>query len=479
MKNKLILFLLFLSATSSGQVLFKRTYGLGSINEGLAVIQTSDNGFAVTGSTTPYLGGQTDAYLLKTDSFGNAEYQFSFGGVGIDHATSLVQLSDSGFLLAGYTNTAVQNNDYDVYLVRTDKLGNLIWAKTIGTNNWDFIYDMKPSPDGNFILAGNSYGSGNGSSAGLIIKIDESGNVIWQKFVEQNSLVHLNKLAIQSNGNFVACGNVSQTIAHPNDGFVAFFNSTGDTIRTAAVDSGKFENFNAIGFYSNGDIGLAGLSIDSTLSDNKDEVIMRMDSLANIIWYFAFQSAGQDENNDLYIHMDTLITAGSTSSNGQGNADFHIVKFNPSGWFAGGATFGGTQYDYCNQIKRTSDGGFVLVGSSTSYGPGQQSILLIKSDSLFSFLSVSNVTIGIAEFFKKNNLTCFPNPSSGTFTVESNSTNEVSVFSIFSISGRKLYSKMIQNFPVTVETNLIPGIYLIEIKSERSIRSEKIIVTGN
>ena len=177
--------------------------------------------------------------------------------------------------------------------------------------------------------------------------------------------------------------------------------------------------------------------------------------------------------------MDTMITAGSTSTNGQGNADFHVVKFNTNGWFASGATFGSNQYDYCNQIKRTMDGGFVLVGSTNSFGPGQQSILLIKSDSLFSFLSVSNVTISLSEFFRQNNFSFNPNPSSGTFTVESAGANAESNLSIFSISGRKLFSNLIRSFPVKIETNLIPGIYLVEIKSDKSIRTGKIIVIGN
>jgi hypothetical protein len=356
--------------------MFRRTYGLGSINEGRCVIQSSDNGYVVCGSTTPYSGGQTDFYLLKTDSTGIPEYQKSFGSPGIDQSFALVQLPDSGFLLAGYSNGYSSNNDYDAALIRTDKNGNSLWIKTFGTGNWDFIYDIKPTPDGNFILAGNSYGSGNGFSSGYIVKVDTGGNVLWHRFIEQNQQVILKQIAVRSNGSFVVCGNVSPTVSYPADYFIALLNTQGDTTQTKIINNGRHESFNAIGLFSNGDFALAGNSIDSAQQNNMDEVIARLDTNLNVAWLNVTPKPDYDDCNDLIVYNDTLVTVGSTTSDGNGGYDFHIVFYYSNGaWISPKAnTYGKSENEYCYHIQYTNDKGFILVGTSTSMGPGQQSI---------------------------------------------------------------------------------------------------------
>ncbi len=476
LRHYILLILFLIDLNVNAQFMFRRTYGLGSINEARCVIQTNDNGYAICGSTTPYSGGQTNFYLLKTDSFGVANFQYSFGGSGIEQSYALEEMPDSGFLIAGFTNSFSVNNDYDVFLVRTDKLGNLIWTKSLGTTNWDFIYDMKPTPDGNFILIGNSYGSGSGTSSGYIVKIDASGNLLWQKFIEMNQLVILKQVAVRNDGSSIVCGSLSPSASYPADGFLAFLDSTGDTTHTVTFNNGKHETFNAIDFFTNGDIALAGNSIDSSAQNNIDEMILRLDANGNTVWFFDFIKNGTDDYNDLFIYNDTIITVGSTTSSGQGNSDFHIVRFDSNGTFINGNTYGGNENEYCYKAQLTNDQGFILVGSSTSYAPGQQSVFLVKSDSIFSF--DPNVIININELNDKSGYRIYPNPSTGTLNINSDHYSEIIKIRMINTAGKIIFEKNNLDIPMTINFSIInPGLYYLELINKNFTERKKIIIS--
>jgi hypothetical protein len=470
-----LLFFIVFSSGLNGQIYFQRSYGFGSINEGRDVVQTFDMGFAVTGATTPGWGGQTNFYLIKTDSIGNPQYQYSYGGNGIDQAYSLEQLPDSGFLMAGYSNSFSINNDYDGLLIRTDVAGNQLWSKSFGTSGWDFIYSMKPTIDGNYILAGNSYGSGNGFSSGYIVKTDPLGNVLWQKFIEKNEQVNLKFITAKIDGSFIACGSVSPSTSYPADGFVAFMDANGDTIRTVRVDNnGKHETINSIGFFSNGDLALVGTTIDSLNSDNEDQFIMRMDNNGNSIWFFDFPKPGKENNNDVYINNDTLISAGSTSSDGFGKSDFHVVKFDANGAYFDGHTFGGTEDDFCNRIKRTNDLSYILVGTTTSYGPGLQSVFLIRTDSLF--IQNPTVTIGIEDVDFKNDFEVFPNPTTGNIRIRKENPSGECTLYLYNTLGEIVFTSPYQGLKQTFNLPLPSGIYFLELNSKNSAIRKKLIL---
>lgn len=474
--NRIILFiaLLHFASDAYSQSMFRRTYGLGAVNECIKVIQTSDNGFAIAGSTTPFVGGQTDFYLLKTDSMGIDQYQASFGSSGIDQATSIYEMPDNGFIVAGNSNGYSLNNDYNIHLVRTDQTGSVLWTKTFGTTDWDFVYDMKPTPDGNLLIAGNSFGSGNGTSSGYIVKLDTSGNIIWQKFIELNQLVNLKKIAVKPDGSFVVCGNVSPVNSYPNDGFIAFLDVNGDTTRTIIFDNGKRESFNAVGFFTGGDLAICGTTIDSANNNNKDELILRIDTLGTPIWYYAFAQSGTDISNDLIVYNDTLVIAGATTTFAAGKSDFHIVRFDQNATFIDGNTYGGGEDEFCNSLLFTYDRGFLLGGTTTTYGPSQQSILLVKSDYIFTYNP--NVTIDVFELTEKTDWNIFPNPSKGNFYVTGLNSGNYQI-SVFNNYGELILKKSISNFNSQIDiTQFDSGIYHIEISGKTSTLSKRIVL---
>ena len=470
-----VLFIVLSSQSADAQFMFRRTYGLGNTNVCNYAIQALDHGYVVCGTTTPFTGGQTDFYLLRTDSAGLPVYQYNYGGSGIDNATTLLQLPDSNLLIAGFSNGYNLSNDYDACILKTDFNGNLQWVKPLGTSDWDFIYDMHQSPDGNLILVGNSYGSGNGRSSGLLLKTDPDANVIWQKFLELPQHVFLKQLAIRADGSFFVVGNISGSVSYPTDGYVALLDSNGDLIRSKVYDIGTLETINAIDFFSNGDLALAGNAIDSMNNFKNDLLFLRMDTNLNVLWNIQSIQTGSDIYNDIVVYSDTFVIAGSTTTFAQGRNDFHLLLYDGNGAYIRGNTYGANENDLCNHVLFTNDGGFLLAGNSTSYGPSHQSIFLVKSDSILTF--DPNVTINVSQTNLTESLAIGPIPASTNIKINSHLSGSHFSATLITLEGRVIRKIDGLNFPATIDvSDLVNGIYFLELKNNEFSFTKKLIV---
>jgi hypothetical protein len=126
-----------------------------------SVVQTIDGGYAMAGWTDSSGGGEVDFLLVKVNAVGNMLWNHTYGGAKDQFAFSLVQASDGGFALAGYTNSFGAGDD-DFWLVKTDALGNMEWNQTYGGTANDEAYWVIQTSDGGYALAGYTDSFGNG-----------------------------------------------------------------------------------------------------------------------------------------------------------------------------------------------------------------------------------------------------------------------------------------------------------------------------
>ena len=155
-------------------VKFAKTYG-GSYGDGAYSVQhTSDGGYIVAGGTYSF-GAGWDVFLIKTDAYGNIQWAKTYGGTREDWAYSVQQTSDGGYIVAGETNSF--GAGWDVFLIKTDAYGNVIWAKTYGGTNYDIASSVQQTSDGGYIVAGYTGSFGAGYSDVFLIKTDANGNI--------------------------------------------------------------------------------------------------------------------------------------------------------------------------------------------------------------------------------------------------------------------------------------------------------------
>ena len=164
---------------SLGDSLWTKTYGGTARDEGYSVQQTMDFGYIIAGRTQSFGAGNWDIYLIKTDSLGNPEWDTTFGGTGYDGGESVQQTNDYGYIIVGTTQSYGAGLD-DIYLIKTDSLGNLEWDTIFGGTGYDRGYSVQQTWDLGYIIAGEAEYYGTGDDADVyLIKTDSLGNLEW------------------------------------------------------------------------------------------------------------------------------------------------------------------------------------------------------------------------------------------------------------------------------------------------------------
>lgn len=164
---------------TNGIMIWENTFG-GSLDDSPAdVIETSTGEFCIAGTTESFGAGSRDIYLVWIDQNGNFLRQATHGGTDIDGSAELIETTNQNIMLYGYTrNYGAQ--DRDLYLLKTNNLGDSLWSQRYGGSGYEESQSFKVNQNGDYILCGHS------SSVDPLhnmfgVKVDTSGNVIWEK----------------------------------------------------------------------------------------------------------------------------------------------------------------------------------------------------------------------------------------------------------------------------------------------------------
>ena len=201
---------------SSGNEVWKKTFGGSSHDEARSVQQTSDGGYIISSITASYGAGNYDVWLIKTGSSGNVAWNKTFGGLNDDYGRSVQQTSDGGFIVAGFTESYGVGNR-DVWLIKTGSSGNVAWNKTFGGLYEDYSQSVQQASDGGYIITGHTYSYGAGNCDVWLIKTDSSGNVAWNKAIGGSGDEDARSVQQTSDGGYIIAGRTASYGAGNND----------------------------------------------------------------------------------------------------------------------------------------------------------------------------------------------------------------------------------------------------------------------
>jgi len=308
---------------------WNQTYGGPYEDMANSLVQTIEGGYALAGRTYPApIAGYMDAWLIKVDSYGNQQWTQSYGGSQDDAAYSLVQTTDGGYAMAGYTGSFSAGYN-DVWLVKTDTNGIMLWSQAYGRSSLDEGRCLIQTNDDGYAIAGFTDSYGAGGHDVYLVKTDADGNMQWNK-----------------------------TYGGPNDDVAWAIVQTDD-----------------------GGYTLAGYK-DSINSAQGDFWLIKTDADGNMIWNKTYGGAGSDHAYSLVKTPEGgYILAGWTDSFGAGSRDSWVVKTDADGNMQWNKTYGGPSADWANSIARTSDGEYVLAGATAPEVLGNSDLWLVKIDS--------------------------------------------------------------------------------------------------
>lgn len=309
-----------------------------------------------------------------------AEGQFVsmiYGGIGNDVGMSVQQTSDGGYVILGSTDSfGAGSNDF--LLIRLNASGMIQWQKTYGGAGDDQAYSLEQTSDGGYIVAGQTNSFGTGNYDFWILKLDSSGNVQWAK-------------TYGGSGNESAA-DIKQTsdLGYIVDGYEdSFFAPDAWIIKLDA--SGNIQWQKAFGDSNNDLVSQVQQTADGGYiaaayfwfgGTNGNLWIIKLDAGGNIQWDKVYYGAAFDYPLKIYQRTDnSYIILAFTYSFGAGAEDIWVLNLDSSGNILWQKTYGGSGSDYALDLQLTIDGGFIMAGYTNSFGAGSNDIWVIKADS--------------------------------------------------------------------------------------------------
>jgi len=313
------------------------------------------------------------------------EWSKSFGGSGDDIAYSIWQTSDGGYIVVG-TTRSFGAGDFDVLLVKFNSKGDVEWFKTFGGPKLDVVYSVQQTSDGGYIVAGYTESYGAGGWDILLIKFDSMGNVEWFKTYGGSADDWAYCVREAHDGGYVIAG-VTRSWAFggqdDEDVYIIKVDTQGNLQWNKTFGGPYWQGAFSLQVTRDGGFIVAGFG-DVPSRDaawNKEVLLVKLDSNGNVEWFKTFGWEREEYARSVKETSNGgFIVAGSTNSRGYGGFDVLVVKFNSEGdveWFK---VFGGAGHDRAFDILETPDGGFIVVGASESYGVGLDDVYIVKLD---------------------------------------------------------------------------------------------------
>jgi hypothetical protein len=427
MKKKVLLSLVMSLALAAGiflaltqtTITFERTFGGKGYDAGNSVIQAKDGGYLIVGETDSFGAGAGDVYLIKTEQSGNKVWEKTFGGNEIDEGFSVVETKDGGYIIAGTTssfdveesstysiktggkgNRAIEKTSdgeeneeeeepgfplSDVYLIKTDSMGNKLWEKTFGGHNSDEGHSVIQTKDGGYLIVGDTTSFGSGASDVYLIKTDENGNEGWEKTFGGKGSDAGNSVIQTKDGGYLIVGTTSSFGSGACDVYLIKTDDKGNKVWERTFGGKKDDVGHSVIQTKDGGYLIVGTTNSFGEGElDYDIYLIKTDSNGNKIWEKTFGGKGWEEGYSVIETMDGgYLIAGSTESSGAGKADVYLIKTDDKGNKVWGKTFGGKGLDEGKAVIQTKDGGYLIVGNTTSFGSGEYDydIYLIKTDS--------------------------------------------------------------------------------------------------
>jgi hypothetical protein len=317
---------LLIKTDQSGNIIWINGYGGNNDDEGNSVVQTSDGGYVACGYTKSYGSGGNDVYLLKVDANGNQLWDRVFGGTSDEEVYSMVLTDDGGFLLAGATSS-FGSGSRDIWLIKTDASGNQQWTKTIGGLSSDGARSISKTFDGGYIITGWTFSYGPGAVGNVwLVKTDTAGNMVWNKFFGGTDDDRGLSVKQTTDGGYILTGYTASSGAGLDDMLLIKTDSLGNAQWQNTFGGSGRDYGNSVIQSSDGGFVVTGYTL-SYGAGGDDLWIVKTNELGNQLWSKTLGGAQSDVGNYLIETSDgSFIITGHTLSRGAGLHDVWLIK---------------------------------------------------------------------------------------------------------------------------------------------------------
>jgi hypothetical protein len=449
---------------------FPKTVTFEKSFDGNSVFQTADGGYII--GTTAYnnsypniYGGITSIYLIKTDVSGNFLWSKTYPGIGNSTCYCVKQTADLGFIVCGNTIDTILNKQYN-YLMKTDNAGNPQWGKTFceaASGNGGNSYCVNQTSDGGYVVTGTSY------SGAFVLKTDGGGNTLWNNNLGTTGTDALYCVKQTYDGGYIATGD---GFANPGIGLSLIKLDGAGALQWEKVYSYNLSTSSEDQGYSVEEVP-GGYAVLDLIAYSYNALI-KTDVSGNVQWAVGYFDSYVYSPSSLHKTSDGGYAFTSIYSNNISAVE--IVKTDS----LGRKNCSDTVITVTDSIRSPQINPPFVAGTinpSTTVNTVFTNAIL--NDSL---LCPASKDVGIANFSNENSISIFPNPTSGNFSLQINSTIESSAeIKIYNSLGEMVLEKKEKNISGNFTENfslgeMSDGIYFVSVKLDNKIISKKIIL---
>lgn len=457
---------------------------------GFDLVETPDGGIVIAGHTKSYTANTNgDAYVVKIDNSGNIIWSTAIGDTGNDNVESIALTPDGGFIVAGYTSLPFASSGTEAYAVKLDSLGNLEWTRAVGdmvsgTFSADMAFDVVSTMDGGYAMIGASFSYGAALYDKYLIKMNALGAVEWTQTYGDFGQELGYGIVQDSDGNYLIAGGSSSSgegsydislVKADFNGYSCCSTTSGGSDTTAGVaGSGAMIDSGGV-FGTGGIIGLANTAILNTYCQSvlNEEAICNGDSI--------FLEGAWQMNSGLYY--DTLTAANGSDSIVTTELSVHFVDVLVS---QSGTTLTANNSGASYQWVDCNNGYSELTGetsqSFTATSNGSYAVIVTDSACIDTSSCYTVTGIGISEGPNPISLSIYPNPSNGILnaTISLPNTGEV-LLQVYSLVGELIHSQtvIVSQVKQSIEIDLSEhsaGAYLLRLGTNSSYNIQKTII---
>ncbi len=526
-------------ATGAGGTEIDEPYSISTDTAGNVFVTGKFNSPSITfGSTILSNAGSSgnDMYLVKYSSSGNVLWATSAGGTSGDAGAGVSADADGNVVVTGVfsspsitfgtsTLTNTGGGNADIFVVKYDGSGNVLWAKAIGGTGYDEGSAIHTDTVGNVIVTGRfdspsiTFGTTTltNASAGFsdlfVVKYSPSGNVLWAASAGGPTMDLGIAVSTDGDGNVLVTGRFNSSSitfgttslfnagGNTYDNFVVKYDTSGNVVWATSAGGTSYDDGSGVSTDTSGNVFVTGtfwspsITFGSTTLTNaggSDIFVVKYAPSGNVMW--AMREGGSNNDGGVGICNDIdgnvfvtgffyspSITIGTTTLTCAGLGDIFVMKYDVSGNVLWAKSAGGTESDFGNSITSDAGGNVLVTGFFDSPSINFGSSNLTNADVGYSDIFLANLDniTGTEENIKNNEVRIFPNPAVSSLTVSLANNNIKSIVVITDITGKIIYKNTItdlQNIVVNTK-DFAEGIYMVRIQSENFSEAKKLIIT--
>lgn len=356
---------------------WERVFGGPASDFGAELRITKDGGALVVGSTTSKGAGGYDAWMLRLDRDGKLLWERTMGGVGDEVIYGGGAMPDGGLTFVGYTASKGAGKK-DLWVVRLDADGRVLWDRTYGGAEDDMAHGVTLVPDGGLIVVGHTESKGAGSADVWVLRLDVAGHVLWDRTFGGSQWEIGFDVTVLADGDLVVAGFTESFGAGGVDGLVLRYDHAGTLRWNKTFGGSETDQLFSVVAAPCGGLLVTGFTT-SKEAGNADAWLIRLDESGNVLWEQTYGGAAIDRAWTAAALPDGgFLVNARTQSKRAGGENLWLLRVDAQGDVLWDQVFGGTKHDWGFRLYRTDDGEWLVLGETTSQGRGEHDLWLLR-----------------------------------------------------------------------------------------------------